>query len=158
MVGPACTAPWPVELKSGDCSGQGGFEIEGPVWKGPGSVGNWWLNACMRGFEQLPLEAKEMKWQAVPAGRITLRPGRGSAGARWRGAEGVDSSASNQEGASLGWRDKLGVSLFRETGEEVEQPGYCVLCAHAAFSQDALGEPGGTGFLPGGLLLAPGDP
>lgn len=70
----------------------------------------------------------------------------------------MDGTISNREGASLGWRDKLGVSLFPEIGEEVEQPGYCVLRAHAASSRDVLGEPGGTRFLPGGLLLASGDP
>ena len=58
------------------------------------------------------------------------RAGEGSAGADRRGPAGPDGSALDPEGASPGWREKLGVSLFRARGEEGERPGYCVLQAH----------------------------
>lgn len=41
-------------------------------------------------------------------------------------ASGLGSVAWAQEGTSPCLRDKLGVSLFPETGEELEPPGYCV--------------------------------
>lgn len=82
--------------------------------------------------------------------------------------DGQDSSALDWEGTSPGWREKLGVSLFPERGEEVEQPGYCVLrtqmllhslpCDGGGRAWTGLGEQDGIGCLPGGSFLAAGDP
>lgn len=54
----------------------------------------------------------------------------GASEASQREADGLDSSALDREGVSPGWREKLGVSLFPERGEEIEWPGYCVLGVH----------------------------
>ena len=72
----------------------------------------------------------------------------------WRGVsrgnqrvtDGLDGSALEREDASPGWREKLGVSLFRE------RPGYCVPGVHTPPSLSPLlmaGEQEGIGLLPG---------
>lgn len=92
--------------------------------------------------------------------------GKGSAGASQRVTDGLDSSALDQEGASPAWREKLGVSLFPERGEEV----LCAQSAHAVFATfsprgtrrgknvHAVGRAGRNWVLPGAWFLAPGDP
>lgn len=73
-----------------------------------------------RGWEQLPGEAvKEKKWQGCT--HRGGQPGLGevTAGADREGQMVQDGSASGPEGASSGWREKLGVSLFRARGERV---------------------------------------
>lgn len=126
----------------GLCNGRS--RLQGSISPTPsqGSVGNWWLCIDMRGFEQLPGEDDR---QAVSADRVTLRPGRGSSGAGQRGTEGLDGSSLKQAGASPEWREKLGVSLFPNRGEQAENLMYCVHSAHATSSQDPLGEQGASG-------------
>lgn len=96
--------------------------------------------------------------------------GGGSAGAGQPVASGLGSSALAREGASPSWRDKLGVSLFPERGEEVEPPGYCVLrerCLRDILSSAPrwwwenvapVGRAGGNWVVPGALFVATGDP
>lgn len=69
----------------------------------------------------------------------------------------MDSCTSWQESASLGWREKLGVSLFMST-EDAEHQGYCVLRAHAASSLDGSGRAGRSWLASGAMFPAPKHP
>lgn len=65
----------------------------------------------------------------LPAGTATW-VWRGLSRGQSENTDGLDSSALDREGASPGWSEKLGVSLFPGREGEAERAGYCVRRVH----------------------------